>query len=137
MHQLKPRKNIQKRKLLFAKMFRNQVKRLNFKVNLTVNQGEFAPRSKLPREIWRWLLGFSLKGKTKNVRRDFSNGYVIAEVLHQYFPMDIQLPEFRNGESFPIKMANWQQLGINYIKSAVTVSPVAFIFPSSHSYFHH
>ena len=32
--------------------------------------------------------------------------------------MDIQLPEFRNGESFPIKMANWQQLGINYrIKS--------------------
>ena len=114
MHQLKPRKNIQKRKLLFAKMFRNQVKRLNFKVNLTVNQGEFAPRSKLPREIWRWLLGFSLKGKTKNVRRDFSNGYVIAEVLHQYFPMDIQLPEFRNGESFPIKMANWQQLGINY-----------------------
>ena len=111
MHQLKPRKNIQKRKLLFAKMFRNQVKRLNFKVNLTVNQGEFAPRSKLPREIWRWLLGFSLKGKTKNVRRDFSNGYVIAEVLHQYFPMDIQLPEFRNGESFPIKMANWQQLG--------------------------
>ena len=95
-------------------MFRNQVKRLNFKVNLTVNQGEFAPRSKLPREIWRWLLGFSLKGKTKNVRRDFSNGYVIAEVLHQYFPMDIQLPEFRNGESFPIKMANWQQLGINY-----------------------
>ena len=79
---------------------------------ITLNQGEFAPRSKLPREIWRWLLGFSLKGKTKNVRRDFSNGYVIAEVLHQYFPMDIQLPEFRNGESFPIKMANWQQLGM-------------------------
>ena len=78
---------------------------MNFKLKLTLNQGEFAPRSKLPREIWRWLLGFSLKGKTKNVRRDFSNGYVIAEVLHQYFPMDIQLPEFRNGESFPIKMA--------------------------------
>ena len=42
--------------------------------------GESEPRSKLPREIWRWLLGFSLKGKIKNVRRDFSNGYVIAEV---------------------------------------------------------
>jgi len=84
--------------------------------------GEFAPRSKLPREIWRWLLGFSLKGKTKNVRRDFSNGYVIAEVLHQYFPMDIQLPEFRNGESFPIKMANWQQLDIFFKKQSSTTS---------------
>ena len=103
-----------KKKIIVCKNVQKSGKRLNFKLKLTVNQGEFAPRSKLPREIWRWLLGFSLKGKTKNVRRDFSNGYVIAEVLHQYFPMDIQLPEFRNGESFPIKMANWQQLGINY-----------------------
>ena len=46
--------------------------------------GESEPRSKLPREIWRWLLGFSLKGKIKNVRRDFSNGYVIAEVCIAY-----------------------------------------------------
>ena len=46
--------------------------------------GESEPRSKLPREIWRWLLGFSLKGKIKNVRRDFSNGYVIAEVCVAY-----------------------------------------------------
>ena len=36
--------------------------------------GENEPRSKLPREIWRWMLGFSLKGRIKNVRRDFSNG---------------------------------------------------------------
>ena len=49
-------------------------------------KGENEPRSKLPREIWRWLLGFSLIGKIKNVRRDFSNGYVIAEVLHHYYP---------------------------------------------------
>ena len=103
-----------KKKIIVCKNVQKSGKRLNFKLKLTVNQGEFAPRSKLPREIWRWLLGFSLKGKTKNVRRDFSNGYVIAEVLHQYFPMDIQLPEFRNGESFPIKMANWQQLGIHF-----------------------
>ena len=49
------------------------------------------------------MLGFSLKGKMKNVRRDFSNGYVIAEVLHHYYPKDIELPEFRNGDSLPTK----------------------------------
>ena len=48
--------------------------------------GETAPRSKLPREIWKWLLGLSLKNKIKNVSRDFSNGYAIAEVLKHYYP---------------------------------------------------
>jgi len=78
--------------------------------------GENEPRSKLPREIWRWLLGFSLIGKIKNVRRDFSNGYVIAEVLHHYYPKDIELPEYRNGDSLPTKVANWQQLELFFKK---------------------
>lgn len=78
--------------------------------------GEHEPRSKLPREIWRWLLGFSLKGRIKNVRRDFSNGYVIAEVLQHYYPKDIELPEYRNGDSLPTKVANWHQLELFFKK---------------------
>ena len=78
--------------------------------------GEHEPRSKLPREIWRWLLGFSLKGRIKNVRRDFSNGYVIAQVLQHYYPKDIELPEYRNGDSLPTKVANWHQLELFFKK---------------------
>ena len=42
--------------------------------------------------------------------------------------MDIQLPEFRNGESFPIKMANWQQLGKFWVTVLFTSPTTLDIF---------
>ena len=42
--------------------------------------------------------------------------YVIAEILQHYYPKDIELPEYRNGDSLPTKVANWHQLELFFKK---------------------
>ena len=44
------------------------------------------------------------------MRRDISNGYVVAEVLSKYFPSKVQLHNFDKGSAIDKKLANWQLL---------------------------
>ena len=52
----------------------------------------------LEEELWTWLKSLQLSASTWNRisnpikwRREFSNGYVVAEVLHQYYQGDTKL----------------------------------------------
>jgi hypothetical protein len=42
--------------------------------------------------------------------RDFSNGYLVAEIFCIYYPWDLRLSSFENGTSLKVKLDNWAQI---------------------------
>ncbi|XP_035966459.2 spermatogenesis-associated protein 4 isoform X1 [Halichoerus grypus] len=66
--------------------------------------------SRLSRSVLRWLQGLDLTFFPRNVSRDFSNGFLIAEIFTIYYPWDLKLSSFENGTSLKVKLDNWAQL---------------------------
>ncbi|XP_034545942.1 spermatogenesis-associated protein 4 isoform X2 [Notolabrus celidotus] len=64
----------------------------------------------LPREVLKWLLSLSLSFYPRNVRRDFSNGYLVAEIFSCYYPQDFPVHSFDKGTSLSAKQRNWSQI---------------------------
>ncbi|XP_042324799.1 spermatogenesis-associated protein 4 [Sceloporus undulatus] len=73
-------------------------------------------RTGLPRTVLRWLQSLDLTFSPRHFRRDFSNGYLIAEIFSWYYPEDINMNCFENGTSLPSKLRNWAQLGMFFAK---------------------
>ncbi|KAI5104786.1 spermatogenesis-associated protein 4, partial [Silurus meridionalis] len=74
---------------------------------------EFSPgkrRSGLPREVWKWLQSLELSTSPKNIRRDFSNGYLVAEIFSWYYPEDFFLHYYDKGTSLGNKQNNWSRI---------------------------
>ncbi|KAM9470463.1 spermatogenesis-associated protein 4 [Clarias gariepinus] len=67
-------------------------------------------RSGLPREVWRWLQSLELSVSPKHIRRDFSNGYLVAEIFSWYVPEEFSLHTYDNGASIGAKQSNWSKI---------------------------
>ncbi|XP_028016875.2 spermatogenesis-associated protein 4 [Eptesicus fuscus] len=67
-------------------------------------------RSRLSRSVLRWLQSLDLTFFPRNISRDFSNGFLIAEIFAIYYPWDLNLSSFENGTSLRVKLDNWAQL---------------------------
>ncbi|XP_028337647.1 spermatogenesis-associated protein 4 isoform X2 [Physeter macrocephalus] len=66
--------------------------------------------SRVSPSVLRWLQGLDLSFFPRNISRDFSNGFLIAEILTVHYPWDLKLSSFKNGTSLKVKLDNWAQL---------------------------
>ncbi|XP_054886875.1 spermatogenesis-associated protein 4-like isoform X2 [Poeciliopsis prolifica] len=62
------------------------------------------------REVIKWLQDLELSFHPNNLRRDLSNGYLVAEIFSHYYPHDISKYSFLNGVSFSSKQKNWSRI---------------------------
>lgn len=61
-------------------------------------------------ELYTWIDETPLSRPKKQIRRDFSDGVPVAEILHYYFPRLVELHNYVNANSAAQKRVNWDML---------------------------
>lgn len=61
-------------------------------------------------EIYTWVDQFQLSRPKRNISRDFADGFLVAEIMHQLLPRFIDLHNYSQAHSLKEKLYNWNTL---------------------------
>jgi hypothetical protein len=59
------------------------------------------------REVLKWLQGLQLSSECKNLRREAANGYLVANIFWRFYPRDLDMHVFDQGDALDKRLANW------------------------------
>ena len=66
--------------------------------------------------LYSWIDEVPLSRPKKNITRDFSDGVLVAEVVHHFIPRLVELHNYSPASSSKQKGANWQTLNTKVFK---------------------
>jgi len=66
--------------------------------------------------LYKWLDNIPLSRRKRNITRDFSDGVLMAEVVHRFFPSIIDLHNYSQGLRVDTKLYNWKHLNEKVLK---------------------
>lgn len=64
----------------------------------------------IPREVVKWIQGLAVTHTIKDAKFDLANGYLIAQLFQRYYPREVNLFAFENGQSIHCRSNNWEML---------------------------